>query len=80
VSDRGVVILLGVVVLGLSTQVVSLWTVQIMVVPVIIFLVLFVLLLRGPVTKDKAGPRIRTRCALPPAPAALRLPPNRNGA
>ena len=57
VSDRGVVILLGVVVLGLSTQVVSLWTVQIMVVPVIIFLVLFVLLLRGPVTKDKAGPR-----------------------
>jgi len=52
-----VVILLGVVVLGLSTQVVSLWTVQIMVVPVIIFLVLFVLLLRGPVTKDKAGPR-----------------------
>ena len=47
--------MLGVVVLGLSTQVVSLWTVQIMVVPVIIFLVLFVLLLRGPVTRDKTG-------------------------
>jgi hypothetical protein len=67
VSDRGVVILLGVVVLGLSTQVVSLWTVQIMVVPVIIFLVLFVLLLRGPVTKDKAGPRSErdARCHQP---------------
>jgi membrane protein implicated in regulation of membrane protease activity len=51
-SDRGVLVL-GAVALAASTLLFSLWTVQMMVVPVVVFLVLFALLLRGPITSER---------------------------
>jgi ABC-type transport system involved in cytochrome c biogenesis permease subunit len=53
-----VLVVLGVVVLGVAILVFSsFWTVQIMVVPIVIAVGLFVVLLRTPVTRDEAGPR-----------------------
>ncbi|HEX7524724.1 MAG TPA: hypothetical protein VF327_00385 [Gaiellaceae bacterium] len=51
-SDWGVVVL-GAVVLAAATQIFPLWTVQIMVVPLVVFFVLLLLLLRGAITTER---------------------------
>jgi hypothetical protein len=63
-SDWGVVVL-GAVVLAAATQIFPLWTVQIMVVPLVVFLVLFGLLLRGAITAERHEPGARGLVAAP---------------
>lgn len=63
-SDWGVVAL-GAVVLAAATLIFPLWTVQIMVVPVVVFFVLFGLLLRGAITAGRQEREARGLAAAP---------------
>jgi hypothetical protein len=58
--DWGVAVL-GVIVLAASTLLFPLWTVDLMLVPLLVFGVLFMLLLRGPITSDAARGPAMTR-------------------
>jgi membrane protein implicated in regulation of membrane protease activity len=59
-SDLGVVVL-GAVALAVSTLLFPLWIVQMLVVPVIVFSVLFALLLCGPITSERRAVDAKAR-------------------